>query len=121
MENSAIEKVALLFGKIHDSSIKIEMLRILNNLDESPISFSIDYEIMIREIQSYEKKGYTFIGFFHSHPSHASTQPSKKDRRYMINWPFPYIWIIGRNQHPSDIQMFYFYEGQVYAIPFIIT
>ena len=80
MEHSITEKIALLFGKIHNSSIKIENLSILNNLDESPTSFSLDYEIIIKEIQENERKGYTFVGIFHSHPCNANTHPSEKDR-----------------------------------------
>ncbi len=121
MEHSIIEKIALLFGKIHNSSINIENLSILNNLDESPTSFSLDYEVMVREIQKNERMGYDFVGIFHSHPSNANTHPSEKDRQYMKNWPFPYIWVIGKNKYPSDMQIYYLYEETVCAVPFRIT
>ena len=36
----------------------------------------------------------------------------------MKNWPFPYVWVIGKNKDPSKIQIYTLYEKQLYEIPF---
>lgn len=115
---SEIEKIVLLFGHFNESSVNINNLTIMENLDQSSTSFSLDYEIMVKEIHFFEKKGHALIGIFHSHPSFSNTKPSKRDLLFMKNWPFPYVWVIGKNKDPSKIQIYTLYEKQLYEIPF---
>ena len=92
---SRIEQVGILFGTLAKNSVKIENFVEIENLDSSENSFSIDYSILVREINRFQEKNQKHVGFFHSHPKESSTNPSKKDLFFMDLWPSPYIWLIG--------------------------
>ena len=62
----------------------------MRNIDESPITFSIEPKELIYAYNLAESKGMDVIAIFHSHP--ATPWPSRTDIKYMeIN---PVIWII---------------------------
>lgn len=94
-ENPKNESVGVCFGAIEDSRIIINHFTRMANLDNSAVSFSLDYEILYHEIQNYEKKGELLVGIFHTHPEGSKLYPSEKDRYFMKYWPSPYLWLIG--------------------------
>ena len=63
-ENPKIETVGLSFGEYEESKIKIKHFIPMTNLDNSAVSFSLDYEILYQEIQNHEKKGEILVGLF---------------------------------------------------------
>ena len=91
---------------------------LMENLDNSMHSFSLDYEILLKEIQNHEKDGAKLLGFFHTHPKKASIYPSEKDRYYMNYWPYPYIWMIAGVKEFPELRVFSLFEGEILEIPF---
>jgi [CysO sulfur-carrier protein]-S-L-cysteine hydrolase len=80
------EACAFLLGK-NDRIIKILPMR---NLDESPVTFSIDPGEVLYAYNHAESKGLRVIAIFHSHP--AKPSPSSIDIKFMeIN---PVVWLI---------------------------
>ena len=80
------ESCAILLG------LKGRIMEILpmRNVDESPLTFSIDPAELIHVYDLAESKELEVIAIFHSHPSRPS--PSGTDRKFMeIN---PVVWII---------------------------
>lgn len=66
------------------------MILPMRNIDESPVSFSIDPAELLNAYNLADAKGMEVAAIFHSHPAKAS--PSSTDMMYMeIN---PVIWII---------------------------
>lgn len=66
------------------------MILPMRNIDESPVSFSIDPAELLNAYNLADGKGMEVTAIFHSHPAKAS--PSSTDIKYMeIN---PVIWII---------------------------
>jgi len=74
----------------HNDSEKVAMILPMRNIDESPVSFSIDPAELLNAYNLADSKGMEVAAIFHSHPAKAS--PSSTDIKYMeIN---PVIWII---------------------------
>jgi proteasome lid subunit RPN8/RPN11 len=120
LEESEIELVCLGFGFSNELKILITNFVCMRNLDESPISFSLDYEEMYKEIQNHEKEGKSLIGFFHSHPHESRLYPSQKDLHFMRNWPFPYLWLIGSNNSKPNLLIFALVDEKIQRIPYSI-
>lgn len=95
--NPKIEIIGLCFGIAEKSKIKLRNFVPMVNLDNSAVSFSLDYEVLYREIQRHEKKDKILVGIFHSHPEGAKLYPSRKDQHFMRYWPYPYLWLIGNS------------------------
>jgi proteasome lid subunit RPN8/RPN11 len=80
------EACAFLLGK-NDTIVKILPMR---NLDESPVTFSIDPGEVLYAYKYAESEGLRVIAIFHSHP--AKPSPSSTDIKFMeIN---PVVWLI---------------------------
>lgn len=80
------ESCAFLLGH-NDRIAKILPMR---NIDESPVTFSIEPTELIYAYNLAESKGMDVIAIFHSHP--AKAWPSSTDMKFMeIN---PVIWVI---------------------------
>jgi proteasome lid subunit RPN8/RPN11 len=119
-----IEVVGLCFGHQDEKRIEIRSFKQLENLDNSATSFSLNYEIMYKEIQSHEKKKEILVGIFHSHPEGVKLYPSQKDLHYMHYWPYPYIWLIGGyggDKLDSQLLIFSLFEGEIIEIPYMRT
>ncbi len=115
---SLIEQVGALFGIITRKKIRVDHFFEMENLDSSPNSFSIDYGILVKYIDIFQKQEKILLGFFHSHPAKAHLFPSKKDKSFMKLWPFPYIWFIGA--YPNKLIAFTLLEDQIEQIPYKI-
>jgi [CysO sulfur-carrier protein]-S-L-cysteine hydrolase len=80
------ESCALLLG---ENNIVVEILP-MRNVDESPITFSIESTELVHAYNLAESKGLQVIAIFHSHPAQPS--PSSTDIKFMeIN---PVVWLI---------------------------
>ena len=80
------ESCALLLG---ENNTVVEILP-MRNVDESPVTFSIESTELVDAYNLAESKGMQVIAIFHSHP--AKPSPSPTDRRFMqIN---PVVWVI---------------------------
>jgi proteasome lid subunit RPN8/RPN11 len=116
-----IELVGLTFGNFEHDHIKITDFVSMKNLDDSPVSFSLDYEVFYREIQNHEKKGEVLVGIFHTHPEEAQGYPSEKDIHFMRNWPYPYLWLIGKGGTEPQISIYSLKDEKILNIPYIIS
>ena len=80
------ESCAFLLGD-NDKVLKILPMR---NIDESPVTFSIEPAELLHAYNLAESKGMQVIAIFHSHP--AKPRPSSTDLKFMeIN---PVVWVI---------------------------
>jgi proteasome lid subunit RPN8/RPN11 len=80
------ESCGLLLGE-NDSVAEILPMR---NVDESPLTFSIESTELVDAYNLAESKGLQVIAIFHSHPAQPS--PSSTDIKFMeIN---PVVWLI---------------------------
>jgi [CysO sulfur-carrier protein]-S-L-cysteine hydrolase len=80
------ESCALLLGK-NDAVVEILPMR---NIDESPVTFTMEPTELVDAYNLAEIKGLDVIGIFHSHPAQPS--PSSSDIKFMeIN---PVVWLI---------------------------
>ncbi len=120
-ESTMIERVGLGFGIQDKTIIEMRNFVLMDNLDNSQYSFSLDYEILLKKIQIHEKKGAKLLGFFHTHPEKASVYPSEKDLYYMNFWPYPYIWMIGGIKEFPELRIFSLFQGKIVQIPFRIS
>lgn len=80
------ESCGLLLGE-NDAVVEILPMR---NVDESPLTFSIESTELVGAYNLAESKGLQVIAIFHSHPAQPS--PSSTDIKFMeIN---PVVWLI---------------------------
>ena len=80
------ESCGLLLGE-NDAVVEILPMR---NVDESPLTFSIESTELVDAYNLAERKGLQVIAIFHSHPAQPS--PSSTDIKFMeIN---PVVWLI---------------------------
>jgi proteasome lid subunit RPN8/RPN11 len=83
------ECCAFLLGE-HNDDGKVAIILRMRNIDESPVSFSIDPAELLNAYILADTKGMEITAIFHSHPAKAS--PSSTDMKYMqIN---PVAWVI---------------------------
>ncbi len=84
------ESVSIIAGYVKDEIAYAELVYTPENIDKSPVTFTVDPLVLLDIYNAIEEKGKTIIGIFHTHPSHP--RPSKTDMNYMeVN---PYVWMI---------------------------
>ena len=84
------ESCSLLLGNIVDNKYHVKVLKRMENVAHSEISFNIDPDELIKVYQWASDNGLNVIGIFHSHL--VGTNPSNTDLTFMkIN---PVIWLI---------------------------
>ncbi len=89
-KNIPNESCAILFGKINTGKIIVEKIFLTQNIDNSPDTFSISNEDLIKAYDLAEKQSLDVVGIFHSHPL-SIAYPSETDRKYMEINPVPWI------------------------------
>ncbi|MBL7001273.1 MAG: M67 family metallopeptidase [Nitrosopumilus sp.] len=102
------ESCAILFGK--DDSVSEVFLT--NNIEESPINFTISNEQLIEGYNVAEEKKVEVIGIFHSHPN-SDAYPSNTDKKFMHSNPVVWIIYSGINK---DFKA-YILESDIIEIP----
>ncbi|HET6807835.1 MAG TPA: M67 family metallopeptidase [Nitrososphaera sp.] len=107
------ESCAFLLGH-NDKVAKILPMR---NIDESPVTFSIEPAELLHAYNLAESKGMQVIAIFHSHP--AKPWPSSTDIKFMeIN---PVVWIIYSTTE-SQLKAFVYDDDElIKEIDIIIT
>ena len=102
------ESCAILFGK--DNQI-LEIF-IAKNIEESPTTFTISNEELIKAYDIAEKKDMEIIGVFHSHPT-SDAYPSDTDKKFMLSNPVTWIIFSGlKNEFRA-----YFLNSEIVEIP----
>ena len=81
------EACAILFGKDN----QVSELFLAENIEESPVNFTISNEQLIEAYKIAEEKQLEVIGIFHSHPN-SDAFPSNTDMKFMQSNPV--VWII---------------------------
>ncbi len=113
-EKNPNESCALLFGKKENDKLSVSEVFIAENVEGSPVNFTISNEQLIQGYKMAEEKGLEVIGIFHSHPN-SEPYPSSTDKKFMeIN---PVSWVIFSNT-TNDFKAFLF-ESEIKEIPII--
>ncbi len=81
------ESCAILFGKNN----QVLDLFLTENIEESPVNFTISNKQLIEGYKIAEEKKMNVIGIFHSHPD-SDAYPSNTDKKFMQSNPV--VWII---------------------------
>ena len=81
------ESCAILFGKNNE----VLDIFLTENIDESPVNFTISDKQLIEAYKIAEDKKMDVIGIFHSHPN-SDAFPSNIDKKFMQSNPV--VWII---------------------------
>ena len=81
------ESCAILFGKNNE----VLDIFLTENIDESPVNFTISNKQLIEAYKIAEDKKMDVIGIFHSHPN-SDAHPSNTDKKFMQSNPV--VWII---------------------------
>jgi proteasome lid subunit RPN8/RPN11 len=102
------ESCALLFGK--DDTIKD--LFLTENIEKSPVNFTISNKQLIEGYKIAEEKNMEVIGIFHSHPD-SEAYPSNTDKKFMQSNPVVWIIYSGINKNFRA----YFLESEIVEIP----
>ena len=84
------ESCAVMFGKNDDSGTVLEVF-LTENIEKSPVNFTISNEQLIDVYRTAQEKGLDVVGIFHSHPD-SKGYPSDTDKRFMQSNPV--VWII---------------------------
>jgi proteasome lid subunit RPN8/RPN11 len=84
------ESCSLLLGNIVDNEYRVKVLKRMENMAHSEVSFNIDSDDLMKVYRWASDNGLNVIGIFHSHL--VGTNPSSTDLTFMkIN---PVIWLI---------------------------
>ena len=85
------ESCAILFGKEENRECTIEKIFLAENIENSPVNFTISAEQRLEADRIEKETGLKIIGIFHSHPN-SKAYPSNTDKKFMsLN---PVVWII---------------------------
>ncbi len=102
------ESCAILFGKEN----QILDIFITKNIEESPTTFTISSEQLIKAYNIAEKKDMEIIGIFHSHPT-SDAYPSNTDKKFMLSNPVTWIiFSVLKNEFRA-----YFLNSDIIEIP----
>jgi proteasome lid subunit RPN8/RPN11 len=105
------ESCALLFGKDDSDTVRVSEVFLAENVENSPINFTIANEELLKGYKQAEAKKLDVIGIFHSHP-HSEAIPSSTDRKFMqVN---PVVWVIFSNQ-TNDLRA-YVLESEIVSV-----
>jgi len=85
------ESCAILFGKTNQEESTVKELFLTDNIEESPINFTVSNDQLINAYKKAEEKKLDVVGIFHSHPS-SEAVPSTTDKKFMQSNPV--VWII---------------------------
>ena len=108
------ESCALLFGKKDNDKFTINEIYPAENIESSPVNFTISNEQLIQGYKIAEEKGLDVIGIFHSHPD-SEPYPSATDKKFMeIN---PVAWVIF-SVKTNEFKA-YMFESEIITIPLI--
>jgi proteasome lid subunit RPN8/RPN11 len=88
------ESCAILFGK----NDKVLDLFLTENIEKSPVNFTISNKQLIEGYKIAEEKKMDVIGIFHSHPD-SDAYPSNTDKKFMYSNPVPWIIYSGINKN----------------------
>ena len=102
------ESCAILFGK----NDKVLDLFLTENIEKSPVNFTISNEQLIEGYRIAEEKKMEVIGIFHSHPN-SDAYPSNTDKEFMQSNPVAWIIYSGINKNFRA----YFLETDIVEIP----
>ncbi|MDE1724503.1 MAG: M67 family metallopeptidase [Thaumarchaeota archaeon] len=115
-KNSPDESCAILFGKTENDIATIKDIFFAENIEKSPVNFTISNDELISAYSQAEKKNLDVSGIFHSHPASAP-YPSSTDKKYMEINPVP--WVIFSNMEEKF--MAYIYNSGILQIPLKIS
>ena len=108
------ESCALLFGKKENDTLIVNEVFVAENIEGSPVNFTISNEQLIQGYKMAEEKGLEVVGIFHSHPN-SEPYPSSTDKKFMeIN---PVSWVIFSiitNNFKA-----YLFESEIKEIPIV--
>jgi len=102
------ESCALLFGK----NTTVMDLFLTENIEKSPVNFTISNEQLIEGYNIAEEKEMETIGIFHSHPD-SEAYPSNTDKKFMQSNPVVWIIYSGINKNFRA----YVLESEITEIP----
>lgn len=85
------ESCAVLFGSVDSQKTTVKEIFLTENIDASPINFTISNEQLIKCYKTAEEKKMEVIGIFHSHPN-SEAYPSDTDKKFMYSNPV--VWVI---------------------------
>jgi proteasome lid subunit RPN8/RPN11 len=88
------ESCAILFGK----NDKVLDLFLTENIEKSPVNFTISNKQLIEGYKIAEEKEMDVIGIFHSHPD-SDAYPSNTDKKFMHSNPVAWIIYSGINKN----------------------
>ena len=88
------ESCAILFGK----NDQVLDLFLTENIEKSPVSFTISNKQLIEGYRIAEEKEMEVIGIFHSHPD-SDAYPSNTDEKFMQSNPVAWIIYSGINKN----------------------
>ena len=111
-QNLPNESCAILFGSIIDGIVTIKEIFLADNIDKSPVNFTISNEELITAYSQAEEMHLEVIGIFHSHPGSVA-YPSFTDKKYMEINPIP--WVIFSDVH--DEFKAYIYDLDLVPVP----
>jgi proteasome lid subunit RPN8/RPN11 len=102
------ESCAILFGKNN----QVLDLFLTENIEESPVNFTISNKQLIEGYKVAEEKKMDVIGIFHSHPD-SDAYPSNTDKKFMQSNPVVWIIYSGINKNFKA----YLLESDIIEIP----
>ncbi len=115
VESESIEICGILFGERRKGKeFIVKECSFIKNLNNSPLSFTMDPKEMYFEIMKHVKKSMDIVGLFHSHMS--STKPSSKDLKYMRLWGIPWVII---SKHDKAIAAYIIKDGDLCEVEII--
>jgi [CysO sulfur-carrier protein]-S-L-cysteine hydrolase len=116
-ENLPNESCSILFGNIGNNQVIIKEIFLTKNIENSPASFTISNEELIKAYSEAEKKKIDVSGIFHSHPASVA-YPSSTDKKYMECNPVP--WVIFSNLN-NEFKAYIYNSDVIIPVPIKIV
>lgn len=109
------ESCAILFGKNENENSVVKDVFLAENIDESPVNFTISNEELLEAYKIAEEKSLDIVGIFHSHPS-SDAFPSNTDKKFMHTNPV--VWVISGESNQLKA---FLLEPEIIEIPIVMS
>lgn len=109
------ESCAILYGNVDNEKNIVKDIFLTENIDKSPVNFSISNEELLKAYKMAEEKNLDIVGIFHSHPN-SDAFPSSTDKKFMHTNPV--VWLISGES--NELKAFVL-ESEIVEIPIVIS
>lgn len=103
-----------------DEAGRLRMVYCLENVEHSPVSYTLDPTGHVRALRHAERNGWRLAGVFHSH-THTAAEPSRTDVARALEPDWAYLLVSLQDPERPEVRGFWIRDGKIDEEPLVVT